>query len=134
MKFRDLPVSARVLLGIIGGIFFGVFLTFLAGIAHLRGPDRVAQGYAPFLALAVLYLAAGVFGGIIVGILFPRVRNEVGAMLLGATVALPVYGGAGYLLEGEITRSGLVISVILSAVVGGAAGRFVWKTEVDAPE
>jgi hypothetical protein len=78
-----------------------------------------------------LYLASGLIGGALCGLLLPIARWRLGAVLLGVIVALPIYGGAAVLLDNDrITTSGKVIlALIVSALVGGGVGLWRWYDE-----
>jgi len=93
------------------------------------------------LLIFPLYLAAGLVGGTIVGILRPLARWRLGTMVLGMIAGTTAYWSMGPVLQAltgvdALSKQHLLTSLGLGSVVGGAAGLFWWspleKEEADA--
>jgi len=110
------------------GLSAGVILTMIGGY-RLIAAGLVAQRDAwIFLVQASgIYLAGGLAAGVLVAVLYPLGRWIVGAFVVGAAAAVPMYFMFGQLLAtDESPRETAVASVLLAALVGGPVATAVW--------
>lgn len=122
---------------IIWGVMWGVLAALVCmSVALIR---YVLQGEAPFLAngttfvkLAKAYLAGGIGGGLVVGLLRPIARFEVGAFILGILTVFPMYVAISIAMVGPIQSwdgGDWFIAIIASLVAGIFTGNEFWKNQ-----
>lgn len=70
------------------------------------------------------YLAAGLLGGTIVGLLRPLLRYKEGAMVAGFLAAIPAAVAFHYVRNGESRSPGA--NLILALLLGPATGWAIW--------
>ena len=70
--------------------------------------------------ILLLYWAGGLVGGFMVGLLMPITRSRIGAALVGAVAAFPVFAGISLSIYGSEMEWGVVI--ICAVVLGGIGG------------
>lgn len=78
------------------------------------------------------YLAMGLLGGVVVGLLRPLGQHQGGATLLGMIVGIIVYAIAGIVAVGVKefrSPAGVLSALILGIVIGGLAGRRTWRNQ-----
>ena len=87
------------------GLFFGVVYCAIGLLLRLgRGPDFL-RGYGiTFGQLMLLYAAAPVAGGLVVGLARPLTRWRAGAIVVGMMAAFLVVGGIMLTLEGPVNH------------------------------
>ncbi len=122
--------KSRPIFGAMFGFFVGVcFTLFFVLIRVVSGPGdmEMKYGFSPF-QVGYLYLGGGIVGGAIAGTLLPLAQDRVGAMVVGAAGAFPVYLGADLLIgAGGSGSLDLFGPTLLSLIVGGAVGWIVWR-------
>jgi hypothetical protein len=83
------------------------------------------------LQLIALYVAAGIGGGALTGLLLPFVRSQISAGVVGFVVTLPImfmFGMAMY--SDEIWSSEVTSAWIISAILlGPACGVGLWRID-----
>lgn len=78
------------------------------------------------------YLAMGVIGGLLIGVLRPLAQLRVGATILGIIIGIVVYAIAGIVAVGEkefVSLPGLVSTLVLGTVIGGICGHSTWARQ-----
>jgi hypothetical protein len=123
-------------------VFVALFATVIFLIGAFSG-DSTFNLYN-WSVLVLAYVAAGLLGGILVGLLRPITPYPLGRMLIGIPVAILVYGfiGIAMLVTGigdgpETFREGLVIGIGIG-VIAGPMGALtfhggVWADELKYP-
>lgn len=107
-----------------GGIIVAALLSLVAVMVYgIRGPDVFERLGVSLPAVVTLYFLAGIIGGAVVGLLLPLTTWRLGASLVGAVAASPLYVGAGLLLG----HSDLVGGLVLAVLVGGGVGYGLWE-------
>jgi hypothetical protein len=123
-------VAARVWLGTSRGFRAGLIFGCIALVADLLLGNLISErfGLTPVTA-TVIYLAAGLSGGAIVGLLLPAIRDGYSAALVAAAGFVPLivmirialHGAAGW-------RAGEVFGLGLGALIMGSVwGPTVWR-------
>jgi hypothetical protein len=118
--------------GVTWGLWFAGGYSILAlGLYGLQGTllGETSRFSLPLVILG--YLAAGISGGSVVGLLRPVARGRVGATVLGAFIGVLVYFIAGITTLGArdlFTMPGLIATVVIGSVVGGACGQTSWTS------
>ena len=108
------------------GLAAGFLISLYAGVvftlhALARGPSPAVFGQ-----IVAVYLLGGVAGGLLTAITFPLVRWVGGAFLVGALAVLPMYFGAGLVVDPGPPSQRLLIAGVLALAVGGTAGARGW--------
>lgn len=100
------------------------------------GLVRAASGTEPFdeigLALESViaaYVAFGVVGGVILGLLRPLMKSQLGSALVGWIIAIIVYCGLALMTGTPPWQNGFILSVVLfiALIVGGTGGIVHWR-------
>jgi hypothetical protein len=118
-------------IGLIMATGFSLFLLpFL-----LTGPNRPLPKYGLTpLQIVAVYYAGGIFGSSAVAVLYPIRRWFLGAFLLGAIAAAPVYLGFSFLMRGDDPASvAWVIGGVLAFFAGGGLGTQLWSETHKGP-
>lgn len=112
-----------------------VVLTLISqwtGVATTFFVVEVIPGALTFLFIFPLYLAAGLVGGTILGILRPLARWRLGAMVLGMIAGTILYWSMGPLLQAltetdALSMEHFLTSLGLGSVVGGGGTLIGWS-------
>lgn len=75
------------------------------------------------------YLAMGIIGGLLIGLLRPLSQRRVGATILGIIIGNIVYAIAGLVAIGEkelLSVAGLASTLVLGTIIGGFCGHSTW--------
>jgi hypothetical protein len=78
------------------------------------------------------YLAMGVIGGLLIGVLRPFAQGRIGATILGIIIGIVVYGIAMIVAVGEkefLSFPGLVSTLVLGIIIGGLSGHNTWARQ-----
>ena len=136
-----LPPIARLRIGARVGLIFGFVLAAAALIVPvLRGtPGRlVAYGgnTASVAALVLGYLGAGPLSGATFGALFPLMRRDAGAVLVGTLAAAPVCFAVTTAFAGPPATWPTVDYAVALVMTGalGAGGFVVRELAISSPE
>jgi hypothetical protein len=119
-------------LGLFGGAFMGVFLSAIAlAIVAIRGTGVLERlGHLSLGTVIATYLAGGLAGGAIFGLLLPLTTWRWGAVVVGTLVAAPFYFGIGFVLG----NNDFLVGAICSVFIGGGAGAVVWTPPRDGTD
>ena len=102
--------------GIRWGLAFGIAYSIWAGILYLVRGSRIFEKIGlTFPVVVAFYVAGGVFSGFLLGLLRPLLGRRIGAVLVGALIAVPVLAGTQVLLVG-FHRPDLVEVLIVGGV------------------
>lgn len=105
-------------LGITVGLVMAALTCVAAVIIYaLRGPEAFTANGTTLPRAVVTYLAAGVLGGGVGGLLFPLTARSGGGAIVGALAAVPLYLSIALQLQ-----AGLLIGTLGGIVVGGVVG------------
>ena len=109
------------------GVWMGTCYAVIGAVITLvRGPTAFRQfGLSPVFAI-VLYLAEGLFAGLVVGLLRPLTRWAVGASLVGILAIAPFAFIAYAVLPGNSSR--LLLPIVYSIMLGGGGGFAFWMS------
>jgi hypothetical protein len=125
-----------VLVSIIAGVrlFIGLGVYGLTLAARDEISARNPEELTWVLAVFPLYFAAGILGGIVVGLLRPLTKYMPGSVSVGMIVGTIVYATMGTLaigMENEKFLSWINVStsIICGVLVGGPVGYKFWKDE-----
>jgi hypothetical protein len=95
------------------------------------GPAAFAETGFTLRFVVMVYYGASAIGGGALGALLPLRRSALGACLIGVVFVLPFY--AAFFLAYPFTISPktwwIGIGVVMSLVVGGGLGLWVWSSE-----
>lgn len=125
-------MSARLRWGLKWGctaaLFFAVWATFVR-LSSGRGPFEELG--IPYSAVVLSYIAFGVGGGLVLGLLQPfALKSRTGAALTGGILAFLLYAGYSTIDGSPPWRwSGFMwtVHVIVSGFVGGIGGVVHWN-------
>src|SRR6185437_16691712 len=136
---RARGASVRVMKNLIWGgtwgLFFGVVYCAIGLLLRIgRGPDFL-RGYGiTFGQLMLLYAAAPIAGGLIVGLARPLTRWRAGAVIVGMMAAFVIWSGICMTLQGPVNRwhsDDWVLNAILAVVTGIYLGNGFWEDRVE---
>jgi hypothetical protein len=120
-------VLVSVLIGFATAVFVGLFATAIFLIGFLSGEEPFTLQNWSLLILS--YVAAGVIGGVLVGLTRPLTAYPLGRMLVGIPVAAVIYGfvGIGMLFMGidggpETLRTAIVMGMVMGLIAGPMGG------------
>jgi hypothetical protein len=114
------------------GLAIGAAYAVLQGIASQGSADFEAE-YGLALGQAVLLdLVGGSVGGTAVGLLLPRVRGLLGAVVLGQAGVAPVVTMFALADEGPVAQQ-LIDGVIAGVLIGTLAGCAIWVRLKNSP-
>ena len=116
--------------GVAWGAVVGALLSLYAVVLYaLEGPAPFRAVGLSLGALVALYPSGAAAAGAVAGLMRPLARRWPGAMLLGATAALPLVTGVLVATEGPFGLADpwpWTKVAILSAVFGSMMGLAVW--------
>lgn len=119
MRRRPDPI-----LGVVAGVAMAVLLSAWALAVYLfRGPGAFQGLGTSFTVVVAVNFAAGILGGVIVGLLLPLTVWRWGAVVVGILAAIPFYL-AITLASGD---NDILFVVIGSVGVGGIVGYGAWS-------
>ena len=125
--YRRFPYWARIIAGLLSGLFVGAAFAGIALIAFLIGPRDPGGRLAP--VAKSLLLAFGIFG-LLGGILHPLARNRPSAVLIGALCGAPLYiivASVSHVMGGPLAPEDFRVFVPLGAIIGGIVGWRCWS-------
>jgi hypothetical protein len=132
MSFRK-SLGPDLKWGVSWGVWFAAGYSLLASaLFFLEGTLLGQASRFSFPAVISLYIAMGVIGGLIVGLLRPVARRRIGAIALGVLVGVVVYFFAGITTIGIqefLSLPGVVSTLVIGSVIGGACGYNSWSPE-----
>ncbi|MDB4916987.1 MAG: hypothetical protein JWM95_4631 [Gemmatimonadetes bacterium] len=91
---------------IVAVIIATLYAAFVVGLFLFEGPGVFDKNGTSVGAVVVMYYAAGLLGGVVVGILLPLTRSLLGIIAVGVLVALIVFFCVAIGLEGPFWRWG----------------------------
>ncbi len=112
-----------------GAAIAGGYSAFACVMFAIRGPRLVAVYHLSLGGFIGLYFLAGILGGILVGVLKPIAKWHLGAVALGAIVAMPVYLCTAWVLgdhPASWSGSQWFFNLSFILVIGGYAGDRFW--------
>jgi len=117
------------------GLFFGVIYCAIGLLLRIgRGPDFL-RGYGiTFGQLMLLYAAAPIAGGLVVGLARPLTRWRAGAVVVGMMAAFVVVGGIMLTLQGPVNHwqsNEWVVTSIVAILTGIYLGNGFWEDTVE---
>jgi hypothetical protein len=130
MTPRSRRLFSNLLWGGIGGFLLSLFYVVVLMILFVAQGPRLFAGYdTTFGTVAAAYVAAGVFGGLLVGALRPLLRFRWGAALVGVAAAVPMGVGVRLIQMGLAPWSteDTVVLAIFSAAIGAPVGWISWS-------
>ena len=114
------------------GLYFACCCSlFLVPFALAAGNRPIPRYGVTPLAIAAMYFATGIMGGIIVALAYPMKRWFLGAFAVGTLAATPAYVVAGLMLRDKSDPASLpwVLGAVLALFVGGGVGTQIWSEE-----
>jgi hypothetical protein len=99
----------------------GLSLWVLAAAIVRRSSYFAVYGLTAWQIIG-LYFAAAAVGGLVLGMLRPHTATREGAVFVGACIGTIAYSAAGIALEGRLSSSSFLVSVIPGIIVGGVLG------------
>jgi hypothetical protein len=119
MMGRNSYRRPQIILGIVLGIAAALLTSVVAIVQYVvTNGAAFAQHGTTLWGVLRLYIAAGLLGGLLFGLLLPVARWRWGAALLGAIAMMPLYLGAAVLLGHEDLYSGLIAALLVGGIVG----------------
>ena len=101
-NFSALPILPRALQGIKWGLQMAAGLALFAVIARVVGGDKIFEGGLSFSQLLEAEFAAGVLGGLVLGISLPILTTSVRAAFIGFVIGA-ISGFAGLIAQKGLT-------------------------------
>lgn len=109
---------------IAGAILAGIYLVIYA----VSGGVTTAAGSAVLPArAALLYLAGGATGGIIVGILLPVTTSQLRALIAGVAALSPLVFASTYVYFGSLSWTSITGSIVISVGIGVVVGQVIFQ-------
>jgi hypothetical protein len=100
----------------------------------LQGPVfGHASGFS-FPLLIVGYVAMGLIGGLLAGVVRPLARTRIGATIIGVIIGIFVYSIAMIIAVGQkkfLSPPGLASALVLGTVIGGLFAHNMWTRPRD---
>lgn len=121
----------RIGWSVVGGIAVALLFSAWATAYYVLRPTATADHLRVGLAeLILVYLLAGVIGGVMFGMAVPLHRWRAGSALLGFLTALPLYLGASLVVipQPEWIRA-MITGVLLAALIGAPVGYLAWNDQ-----
>lgn len=131
-----ISVRNNVLFGLVMAVGFSILAGVILAVAAASGSNDPLVTPRSFGLLTGGYFAAGVLGGLVVGLLKPFARWPLGTMCIGIPVATLVYGSVGVamLLMGDPEGPSTLRETALMAggigILVGPVGGLVFRGEV----
>lgn len=110
-------VIFSVAIGVIAGTLLSIWVTAIRIVA---GPGAFTGLGATYPLVVLTYLASGVAGGVIVGLLWPLTRWRVGLVFVGFFVGVATFAGIRTSIEGfqPWTKVDFLIVGVLGLALG----------------
>ena len=114
----------QVRFGLTRGLLAATILIGVLGVARAVGADDSSLPTGVSLAVQLLlFLAGGLGGGLVLGVLFPLSRSPLGSALLGVLAVTPYFVAQWWLSAPEESqRHSLVAVCVVIVIVGGGVG------------
>jgi len=120
----------RLRAGIVVGIVAATLFTIIAAVAlHFRSPTARNALHVTLKEVSLAYFVGAVFGGALVGICVPWVRNSFVAALLGVVASFPSFVMISAFMQPDAPwmPTKFVVALIASIVLGGGIGGLVYN-------
>jgi hypothetical protein len=129
---RSLSVAVdNVRWGVRGGLFFGLAYSAIALVLYaLRGRESFEANGVTLGSLVAAYVLGALAAGIVVGLLRPLLRWQLGAMAVGVAAAVPACVGIGLARFGAFSGwSGADMGtvVVMGVMFGMLFGNQYWN-------
>jgi hypothetical protein len=121
--------------------FMRIGMIMATGFSLFLVPSLLSYGNRPLpkygltpLQVVAVYFAGGILGSVAVAVLYPINRWFLGAFLLGAVAAAPIYLSFSFLLRG-VAPAPVAWSLggVLAFLVGGGLGTQLWSESHKGP-
>jgi hypothetical protein len=118
---------------LVGFIMATCYAIYAVVVYAVRGPAPFAAHGVSLQIVLLTYYAAGILGGLVVGVMLPVARNSVGALLVGVVIGLIVFfcievasSGPVWKWTSDAWEDVLVLGALLGAP-GGWVMRKIWS-------
>jgi hypothetical protein len=113
-----------VLCGLAAATCFSAWVLLLV---LLRGSPRFEKYGMSAWQIVAAYYAAGLLGGVVLGLFWPLTRTSWGAVALGSIIGVIAYAVIGMSMHGAFSWQSLHDGMILGVPIGGFVGYRVRK-------
>lgn len=129
MQLRD-SLIVGTLWGIALAIGFTALLLFAVGLRSLTGAPPPGVAELPIIALVIAYFVGGITAGGILGVLWPRTKRPLQAVMVGILMAIffvtavriAIHGATGW------TTGDLLQLAGTSLIAGSCVGLVLWAS------